>query len=218
MKIELRRPQIVLAGAWNPAIFQPGWIARHLHQVPKGTEVRGQQIISPPINVVYINGIGISASPDRVEIYSNEDCQAALDLAEQVAIRILTTLPHTPINALGVNYHFVVDDPDDELLDKLKIKDGIYQHYKILGENLVSTIEIDQDSVLNFSRQPTSEMVEFDFNYHYGNISSDNAESILHGVLTNNITKSLEILKKLYDIEKYDGALKHDFNNNTEHL
>ena len=36
VKLDLRRPSIVLTGAWNPAIFQAGWILRFLFQVPDG--------------------------------------------------------------------------------------------------------------------------------------------------------------------------------------
>ena len=63
MNLDLRKPTIVVTGAWNPAILELGWIARYLFDVPENAQVRAHTIVTGVgtkqlKEVTYINGIG----------------------------------------------------------------------------------------------------------------------------------------------------------------
>lgn len=170
MKLDLRKPTLIFLGHWNRAIFQPGWIALNLFQIPEGKEVRAEQVIQigpNPEPLLFIQGLGFSTTRERVSLHLNDMSEATKDRAEQVALRLFEILPHTPFGPFGVNFEFVEDDPSDKLLDALKTNDGIDQHYKIASQNLKVTIVLEEQVSLNFSRQPSDKSVIFNFNYHH---------------------------------------------------
>jgi hypothetical protein len=74
MKLQLLRPILVFAGAWNPAVFQLGWLAKNVHGIPVGAEVRVDEVTvveegRPPKKINYMQALGIFVSQTRLEIY-----------------------------------------------------------------------------------------------------------------------------------------------------
>ena len=141
MKLDLRKPVFVFVGAWNPAIFQPGWIARHLFEIPEGEKVRAEAMVPTVPNqeaILYIEDIGLAVTNERVQIFVNGFDDETIQCCEQVAVQLFKTLPHTPFGSFGINFNFVEDDPGDELFDMLRTKDGIDEHFKIIGQKYAS--------------------------------------------------------------------------------
>jgi hypothetical protein len=128
MKLDLRMPTVVLAGAWNPAIFQPGWIARHVFGVPAGAEIKVtavQMLIGQQQKLVtYIRDVGFAVSSNRLEIFAVEGSESAFKAAEETTARIVELLPHTPISAYGINFHFIEEHPLPGLLRKIRSCDA----------------------------------------------------------------------------------------------
>lgn len=206
MKLDLRHAAIVLLGAWNPAIFQPGWIVRHLFNVPEGQSVKGGQLIpsSPALDpILFLEGVGISVSGDRVRLYLNRFDEETISRVEKVAGRLVETLLHTPFGAFGVNFNFIEDDPDISLYDKLKVNDRLDQKFKIIKQAMIASIELDSDVTLNLSRGPKESGVVFDFNYHYKQINPIEFSKKISGLYRKNLERSKEILKDIYGLEEY---------------
>ena len=128
---------------------------------PEGEEVTATNILevppagAPPSLIprqtIYIDSVGIRVTRQRVDVFVNEVDEDSHNLVEQVCLRLIKTLPHTPLGPVGINFAFVHSDPDTEPLDKLKIRDSIHQHYKIQGCSLTSTIEEENDVQLNLT-------------------------------------------------------------------
>lgn len=214
MKLDLRNATLVFLGAWNPAIFQPPWIAKYLHEKPEGERVEGSEVtvLSPsgPKRIFFIDDIGLSALSDRIEIFLNADNDDARGRAESVAIRLLSVLPHTPLGGFGVNYHYIEPDPEAELLDKFVTAEKINEHYKILNRNFSSALEMPNGVVLNLSRHVSDTEVVLDFNYHYQRIDRSAVEAAIQGIIKKHLDSSLETLEKLFDLKDYE-ALTHEF-------
>ena len=90
LTLDLRLPTIVITGTWNPAIFQPGWIAEHLFGVPKGQQLEMVQRITTapqPKMTYYLASVGISVTPERLELYCNDLSGETKARAEAVAWR-----------------------------------------------------------------------------------------------------------------------------------
>lgn len=217
MKLDLRRPSIVLLGAWNPAILQPGWIANYLREIPEGKDIAAQEaffvVDGLSRSILYIDDVGITANNQRVDIFLNSFGDNEIHWAEKYVSNLVTTLKHTPLGAYGINFSFVEEDAQDELLDMLKTKDKIEQHFKILNQSLTSAIEIDANTILNFSRKPSEESVIFEFNFHHNQIEKDNIAEQINGKIKGELEKAKEILNILYGIDMVDyGYLSHEFN------
>jgi hypothetical protein len=191
-------------GSWNAAIFSSGWIALNLFDYPKGQELTITDIFASdrgntPIH--YINEIGIGATNQRIEIFVNSPDQ--IDLAENVAAKIIETLPHTPLGSYGLNYVFTHENPDSSLLDKFENSEGLDQEFEILQDNFKSALKLD-DAVLNLVRAPSENNVVFDFNYHHESIDTGSFRSKITGRYAELLDKSNRILKDHYGLEGFE--------------
>ncbi|SRR6266852_704030 len=148
MLLDLRRPTLVITGIWNPAVFQPGWIALHLFGRPKGEEVQvtQAQVMAPNLRVVnYFGEIGIGVTAQRVEFYLNNFSIENKRSLENVCIRTTELLPHTPMDAIGVNFIFNEADPDPALIDKLKTRDDIEIEFEIVEQIFLARVRLQPD-------------------------------------------------------------------------
>jgi hypothetical protein len=116
-EIDCKNPTIVVVGHWNGAILnEPGWIARHLLDVPEGNAVDLQTVIvgnpisqtqiSPQKQIWLFDTYGFSCNGQRLEFFSR-DLNNLQDLYA-CAGKIVSKLPHTPKSAVGVNFNVVV--------------------------------------------------------------------------------------------------------------
>ena len=210
MKLDVRKPMIVFAGAWNPAIFKPGWIARHLLEVPEGQQVQVLEVMvagrldAGPIHYFDDRNIGIFASFQRLEIFANEFDTPTIELVERVGISLIQTLPHTPLGPFGINFSLIHENPDDKLLDIMRTRDTVEQHFKIVSQNLTTSLEVSPETVLNFSRQPSAQVINFDFNFHHKQMTASTVEKLLHGTIDSHFKFSQSVLKNLYGLEGYE--------------
>jgi len=96
---------IVVAGHWNRAIFNPEWIIGRLTQdkhVGMEIQITGSD---PPIRITFENlALMVTASRLQVNVMRCEDklMQRALEVVKQV----LSDLIHTPVSAVGINFRF----------------------------------------------------------------------------------------------------------------
>jgi len=72
MDHDLRIPTLVLAGAWNPAIFSVQWIATHLFGKKAGEMLNVANVASGTgEQSLYVDQIGVGALFDRLNLYCN---------------------------------------------------------------------------------------------------------------------------------------------------
>lgn len=210
MELDLRQPTLVIVGAWNPAIFQDPWIAKHLWGIPEGQEVEvahltehDQRTRSTRRTIRFMNGIGLNVTNERLEIFPTDFSPEGMEKCETLCATIANTLSHTPVGALGSNFHFNVSEPTEDLLDLLETKDTLDERYSLLSQKHTSTIELD-DCTLNFSWIVGSKMSEFDFNFHYESISSaEEIGRLCDGILNKNLARASELLASVYSLDDY---------------
>lgn len=214
MKLDLRRPTLVITGAWNPPIFQPPWAAKYLFGVPEGDQIRVNQMIrvgpSESLAVSYIGDVGYRVSQSRVEIYLNSMERRIVEECENVCVRLIESLPHTPIRAFGVNFFVVEEDPSDLLLDSLQVTDNLAQQYPILSQELKASIPIDNNCELNLGRQLDGGSVVFNFNFHHENFTEINRGDTVMGSVDRYYRIAREVLQNTYDLNDVD-ILTHEF-------
>lgn len=115
---------LVIAGAWNPAILSPNWIAEKAMDRPVNAEFQ-VQVALPVMNLGFsavrpqlaFEGISVCAEPNTLTFrLSYEDVENA-NLGVTTAARVLELLPHTPVSGFGFNFSFCFDDPNPALLE-----------------------------------------------------------------------------------------------------
>jgi hypothetical protein len=210
MKLNLRRSTLVLTGLWNGAIFQPPWVAVTLMDVPPGHEINFVEVVEAPKVAHYFGDIGIAVPPGRLELYANVLSEEKRNQLENLALKILTTLPHTPIDALGVNFRFEDSDPDPSVVDKLWTHEGLETRFQVVASTVRSRIKFPNCDLL-LLRETVDGNLFIDFNFHHPEMTVERLTAILPGVINDRFERAKNILRDVYEIEIEEAVIAHQF-------
>lgn len=112
MRLLPEKTTLVIAGAFNPAILSPAWIAKNVLGLDEDHPVQVElftSVGSPahPLPVRYsFAGITYSASAQRLAFgFEGLDANGAVKVIRTVR-KIFELLPHTPVTAVGFNFGF----------------------------------------------------------------------------------------------------------------
>ena len=103
MRIEpdIAGTQIVLLGAFNPAIFTPAWFALHGLLSENQADTVEPEIVHNQISVFQADWFHLQVTPDR---FSIETTQAPNVRVRDLVMRLFgELLPHAPVTAIGIN-------------------------------------------------------------------------------------------------------------------
>lgn len=174
MPFEPTNWNVIVLGAWNPAILTPEWIGKNIFKIASGTPIAVEVPLSTmaPWKVKH-EDISVRASSGSLEFICDSTTHATLERARTLACIALEELPKTPVMAAGFNLRFASRELPPELgeiitagLDKA-LSDS---DYKIQGLSTRRTLKInegvinceitisDKDDVLlviNFHRDST---------------------------------------------------------------
>lgn len=127
MQADLKGWTTVLAGAWNPAIIRPNWLAKHVLGKAEGEEtpVEVRLAIDFDERRLYrftTEGFGLTVERGRITVSPLVYSRDSLVAADRVAVRILRCLPHTPLEAVGLNYWFTNEAPIETLAPTFRVE------------------------------------------------------------------------------------------------
>lgn len=225
---DFKNPILVVVGHWNGAILnEPGWIARHILDVPEGQQVdlqavlvAGQNPVSPllPEKQIWLfDSYGLCCVGQRLEFYTRDISN--LDELYAAAKRIAEKLPHTPKSALGVNFNIQVSGDLAALVPRFETQEVFDQAGVVRGQERTDSIAIGEDLLpnlpemgkqavqLNLIRKSDFATSEINFNYH-SNFSDENF--LLKWIAGSPIQHWHEQTKKLanevYELDDIDAA------------
>ena len=207
MSTLLSFPSIVLAGAWNPAIIQPNWLAQEVFEQQDGDEMPVQMEFSPTPGLpprFILQEIRFVPTKDRLIISPENTTDEALNLAENKARAILQALPHTPVQAIGQNFDLIEENPSDSLLSIFNLNDSLEEKLEIdytLSSTTVAVALDLGDYTLNLSRKFSEGNVLIKFNFHYDVINATNGAERL----PNTFRSNFKIVQDL--LNSYEAAL-----------
>jgi hypothetical protein len=180
--LDLRMPSVVILGFWNQAILnEPAWIARHILDADEGEELEITKVIvgdqhAPRKSVDLFEKFGVSCQNQRIELYqtsqgSHEDLYGFIR-------KLSDLLPHTPVTAIGTNFHFLLTDGTEALNTSLET-DEVFDAFGVVkGRERSDSIQISDEKsidlpperflpcILNLKRISNFENVEISFNFH----------------------------------------------------
>ena len=101
MPLTLELAQTVAIGAFNPYVITPEWLARFgIH--PKNEEVKVWLVALGEGAAFELDGVQWQVDNRRLCVASSD---RNIDCGQKVS-QVLELLPHTPVQALGHNFHF----------------------------------------------------------------------------------------------------------------
>jgi hypothetical protein len=211
MKLVPRGVNIVLAGAWNPAILSPEWMLLEGLEVPKGQQHVVEALIPAGPGMASehprftMPGFAYQCRPDALIMVPTEVTAAALKNVEAVVARIVGKLAHTPMAGLGHNFEFQDDAPEPTALEpfskaQVDLVDAAVG-WEAKGSRVLSSFGKGGKAVVNISRSWSGARLEVKFNFHYPITGSQEALQILTGEsdrMVNNLESAKSIVSKLY--------------------
>lgn len=166
---------IVLLGSFNPAIFQPMWLASHGLIRREEAEQADGLVFSPEVAAYKTDWLTLKVTRNRFEAVS-EDPAHAQPLRDLV-LSVFTILEHTPLRQMGINRHVHYRMDSEERWHR-------FGHFLVGKEPWKSVIDdpgtrsltiqgrrVDApDAIIQFVVEPSLKVrpgVYFSFNEHY---------------------------------------------------
>lgn len=112
--VEADRLFLVCLGSFNPAIFHPQWFVRmNLIAEADGRDDAAEiKVISPDVADIVVAGMTVQCLPDRLTFGTSNP--GRFEQLQELIIKTLETLPHTPVTACGINRELYYRVPSEE--------------------------------------------------------------------------------------------------------
>jgi hypothetical protein len=179
------RTTVVLAGAFNPAILMPQWIAIHGLGHPAGQDFQVEMLA--PVGGTgqarfAFDGIAYSAGFKNFMLHVDGAQVAQSERAVLAVANVLSQLPHTPVTGIGFNFGFLVEEPAAALIALMTTHDGLTDSFDGDSEVVVrrwgNTIKWEQ-AIVSIDCELAGGQAIVAFNFHYSTDSASAAEQIL---------------------------------------
>jgi hypothetical protein len=208
LALDIRGPVIVVAGAFNPAIFSQSWVATNVFGIPEGAEMSVLEVlvqIDPQslLQLRFFEGVAINVGPGRVELYAANGEPETFSAVETALRKVLELLPHTPIQAIGCNFRWVDSDPSPEVTDLFDSPEGLEGGFQIQARQFSAQIMHD-NGILNFSRASMNNEVHFNFNYHRAVTNVADCDALVQGMISQDLGHSRGMMESLYAYDEFE--------------
>lgn len=170
--MDLKTSDIVVIGAFNPAIISPGWL------IEQGIATAPAEPTSIDLELGLRNDIVFTldecrwrVSPDRLVV---EPLSAANPVAKIKAV--VEKLPHTPVRAVGLNFHFhcpVTAWKGGQPTLGTFAPDSLTLGGKVQHRVWTTGVAFDDGSQLNLTVRTTEAQTLADFNFHRMAVKTD---------------------------------------------
>jgi hypothetical protein len=192
---------VVLAGLWNRAIFTPEWVNDLLFHEP---EVETLLSIMPYLPIIYRNRqVAVEVSGARLVFRPRRLDDASLRMAETMAHAVLDKLRDTPLLAVGVNFAFIEENPDPNLVRLFNFGDNsrVVEAGWDLQERKIVRKMAQEGDTLNLTLAFDGRAVTTEFNYHTDTTSNETAREAVRNRLLRLRDLSIRLLEQAYQLE-----------------
>lgn len=200
MKAKADTWTIVIAGAWNPRVFSPDWVGKHLMaDQPLTVEVP----LASPVNHLKLmaGGVVLIAAEDRLIVGAQDTNMAAMEKAERVACKAALLLEHTPTAAVGINFGFEDDRLTPGLVDLFRLPDAkrLSEFGCSVKQTSITRGLLIEGRALNVTHAFVDEGTQILLNFHFDATSAAAAAKILDGQSKSCFDLARSFLHRVYD-------------------
>ncbi len=96
---------VAIAHDVNLSIFRPPWLVKSRIFTEK--ELQGEIVVTPAFVQVPTDNFQLMVFPDRIQMAIRLNCPDAADCIQRVMGGVVSTLPHTPYTAAGLNFKYL---------------------------------------------------------------------------------------------------------------
>lgn len=170
---------VLTAQSFNPSIFTETWLDRN--DIIRADSLEGLRVFSPEIAQFQTEEVQVLVVPPKMQItFRIHEITGEFEIPRKIAIRTVELLPHTPYQALGLNFDFFVSFPDEKdfnAYNRTLLGTGDYQ---LLQEFSAADAKFGRyfskdhgDARLRLDVKPVKggphnkDLLKFSFNFHH---------------------------------------------------
>lgn len=171
-----------MVGFWHLRLFTPAWVGN-------GRLTQSQTIqIEMPVDDPYaprrlvFDDITLELQSTRILLRPSRPEDALLLRIQQIALRLLDDLPHTPMVAVGLNFAFFDEAPGQPLTGLFTVADAgrLADQEFVTRSTAIKRELIHNDELLNHTVNLTANgSITFDLNYHFNAAGTAAARAIV---------------------------------------
>ena len=189
---------LVVIGKWNVFVLSPEWMSKYVF----GDAKMHIEFTVPHGSISFkANNINVIVSEDSLRIRAENGDNSNLKDIVDVLRRIVRTLAHTPVTAVGINFKYESDADMSMLFQSTKLDAA---KISVVQEEHRWTIDDGKDNMrLNIMLSTSDDKATFNFNYHYSVSSCSDIVSIIEddAIVIRKKEQSVSILKDLFNIQ-----------------
>ena len=196
MAAQLDHTSAVVRGFWNPFIITPDWLRKC--GVVEGTLEPKPLPASEAPFAFELGALRWEPGPDRLAIISTRGENCGL-----YAKRVLDHLPHTPIQAIGINfvYKAVIEAWPAQHLPRIgEVSLGRHGPLNLKQVRWVGLAELDADTILNLTVSQAPREVICSFNFHR-NVDDARKAAELASKWSDDRDQAARLLRNLFGVE-----------------
>lgn len=123
---------VLTAQSFNPSIFTETWLGRN--SILNVDSLKGARVFLSDIAKFETEEVDVLVVPNKMQItFGIHGVNGEFEIARKIPIRIIEVLPHTPYQALGINFDFYVMPPEEQ--------DFLTYNRKLLGTGEYNLIQ-----------------------------------------------------------------------------
>jgi len=185
-------------------IFTPEWVGPRLFS--ENPEIETVVALLPILPIIYRdNQVAVEISSARIVCRArNLEGEAALRRSATIAGVVLSALPETPVQGVGVNFAFREETPSGELLDLFGFADNprwVEAGWEMGERKIVRQLTRDDDTI-NLAFTLNGGRLDIDCNFH---TAPDNNAGAIAAVEPNRVIQLRDLatrsLEELYGLE-----------------
>lgn len=175
-KLEIKNTNITIAGNWNVAILTPQWIQT---QFPTFNTEKNIPI-EIGINIrdirYEIQNLIINPRPDKLIVSPKFETKECFNNLIKLTEGILKKLTHTPIQAVGTNHAYILDEKEKigQIFNDSAKTDEFYSTIgkKYSGTSVIQHVltESDKQITIYYNISSNAKMISFNYNRNTNNI------------------------------------------------
>lgn len=173
-KFILKDATCVIVGSWNLAILNPDWLSNTLFELPEGTEIPVEVSVGPfTVFKANIKDLFIVPKPNKLVVNPAREDDKLFELADQMVLKLYDLLPYTPVEAIGHNFTYELDDSEKFSIGSGFVSSGYEDIYKTIGASpgadsrLQHSVLLKEGTALNLAFIQSQETRAIHMNYHY---------------------------------------------------
>jgi len=202
---------VLTAQSFNPSIFTETWLQNN--SILDTSKLTGMRVFSAQVAQFQTEEVHVVVVPPQLQI-TFSDKAADVEVPRSFATRVVELLPHTPYQALGINFSYFLSQPAKQefvAYDRALLGTG---EYALLGEFAAADARFGRyfskdfgSARLRLNIKPVkagpknADMLQFEFNFHHdlaGIEPPDRATSLVKFIGTWNALR--EYAEKLTEV------------------